>query len=109
MDCSYLSFSCMRSVSPPPSVLVNTKLEHNPAGRTASLSFIWTAACGDDTLVGHSVPKINVYECMVKLSRRRLQWPRGLWHELSSLPRTLGSWVRIPLKAWMSVAFILCV
>jgi hypothetical protein len=37
-------------------------------------------------------------------------WPRGLGHELSSLARTLGSWVRIPLKAWMSVyAFILCV
>jgi hypothetical protein len=31
------------------------------------------------------------------------KWPRGLRHELSSLARTLGSWVRIPLKAWMSV------
>jgi hypothetical protein len=30
-------------------------------------------------------------------------------HELSSLARTLGSWVRIPLKVWMSVyAFNLC-
>jgi hypothetical protein len=36
----------------------------------------------------------------------RSQWPRGLRHELSSLARTLGSWVRIPLKARMSV---LCV
>jgi hypothetical protein len=37
------------------------------------------------------------------------QWPRGLRHELSSLAWTLGSWVWIPLKAWMSVlcAFIL--
>jgi hypothetical protein len=34
-------------------------------------------------------------------------WPRGLRHELSSLARTLGSWVGIQLKAWMSV-FILC-
>jgi hypothetical protein len=33
----------------------------------------------------------------------RSQWPRGLGHELSSLTRTLGSWVRILLKAWMSV------
>jgi hypothetical protein len=33
----------------------------------------------------------------------RSQWPRGLKHELSSLARTLGSWVRIPLEAWMSV------
>jgi hypothetical protein len=33
----------------------------------------------------------------------------GLRHELSLLARTLGSWVRIPLKAWMYVcAFILC-
>jgi hypothetical protein len=33
----------------------------------------------------------------------RPQWPRGLRHELSSLARKLGSWVRIPLKAWMPV------
>jgi hypothetical protein len=33
----------------------------------------------------------------------RSQWPRGLAHELSSLARTLRSWVRIPLKAWMSL------
>jgi hypothetical protein len=32
--------------------------------------------------------------------------PRGLRHEMSSLARTLGSWVLIPLKAWM-FAFIL--
>jgi hypothetical protein len=31
----------------------------------------------------------------------RSQWLRGLRHKLSSLARTLGSWVRIPLKAWM--------
>jgi hypothetical protein len=35
----------------------------------------------------------------------RSQWPRGLRHELCSLARSLGSWVRIPLKAWMSVCF----
>jgi hypothetical protein len=35
---------------------------------------------------------------------RRSQWLlRGLKHGLSSLTLTLGSWVRIPLKAWMSV------
>jgi hypothetical protein len=34
---------------------------------------------------------------------RRSQWQRGLRHELASLAQTLGSWVRIPLKAWMSV------
>jgi hypothetical protein len=42
--------------------------------------------------------------------KSRSQWPRGLRHELSSLAPTLGSWIRIPLNAWMSVcAFILCV
>jgi hypothetical protein len=34
---------------------------------------------------------------------RRLEWPRSLRHELSSSAQTLGSWVRIPLEAWMSV------
>jgi hypothetical protein len=36
---------------------------------------------------------------------------RGLRHELSSLARILGSWVRIPLKSWMSVCVcvVLCV
>jgi hypothetical protein len=39
---------------------------------------------------------VAVYLC-------RSQWPRSLRHELSSLTRTLGSWVRMPLKEWMSV------
>jgi hypothetical protein len=33
----------------------------------------------------------------------RPQWPRGLRHELSSLARILGSWVRMPLKSWTCV------
>jgi hypothetical protein len=41
----------------------------------------------------------------------RSQWPRGVRHELFSLTQTLGSWVRIPLKARISVcvysAFVL--
>jgi hypothetical protein len=35
--------------------------------------------------------------------RSRSQWPSGRSYELSSLARTLGSWVRIPLKVWMYV------
>jgi hypothetical protein len=31
----------------------------------------------------------------------RSQWPCDLRHELSSAARTLGSWVWIPLRAWM--------
>jgi hypothetical protein len=38
------------------------------------------------------------------------QWPRGLRHELPSPAQTLGSWVRILLKARMSVRlFSVCV
>jgi hypothetical protein len=33
----------------------------------------------------------------------RSRWSLGLRHEPSSPARTLGSWVRIPLEAWMSV------
>jgi hypothetical protein len=33
----------------------------------------------------------------------RSQWPRDLRYESSSPVRTLGSWVRIPIEAWMSV------
>jgi hypothetical protein len=36
-------------------------------------------------------------------SNSRSQWPRGLRQEPSSPARTLGSWIRIPLEAWMSV------
>jgi hypothetical protein len=37
------------------------------------------------------------------LSVCRSQWPHALRHELSSLARTLGSWVLIPLESWVSV------
>jgi hypothetical protein len=33
----------------------------------------------------------------------RCQWANGLRHELFSPAQTLGSWVPIPLKVWMSV------
>jgi hypothetical protein len=52
----------------------------------------------------------NYLTCIVVL---RPQWPRGLRHELSSPTRALGWWVRIPLKAWMSVCvysvYVVCV
>jgi hypothetical protein len=35
--------------------------------------------------------------------------PRGLRHELSSLARTLGSWVRIPLKGMQVCVRLFCV
>jgi hypothetical protein len=47
---------------------------------------------------------------LTKWTGSRWQWSRGLRHELSSLARTLGSWILIPLKAWMSceLPFCLC-
>jgi hypothetical protein len=48
----------------------------------------------------------------VNMHYGRSQWPRGLSHELSSLARTLESWVRIPLEARKSVLlrlFCVCV
>jgi hypothetical protein len=36
------------------------------------------------------------------------QWPTGLTHVLSSAARTLGSWIRVPLEAWMCVRVFLC-
>jgi hypothetical protein len=40
----------------------------------------------------------------------RSQWTHGVRHELSSSARTLGSWVRIPLEAWVSVCvYSVCV
>jgi hypothetical protein len=39
----------------------------------------------------------------------RSQWPQGLRHEPSSPTQTLGSWVRIPLGAWMYIYAFICV
>jgi hypothetical protein len=37
------------------------------------------------------------------------QWSSGLRYILSSAARTVGSWVRIPLEAWMCPRFsVLC-
>jgi hypothetical protein len=38
-----------------------------------------------------------------KVPQGRSHWPRGLRHEQTSPDRTLGSWVRIPLNASLSV------
>jgi hypothetical protein len=55
----------------------------------------------------------TLYE-MLEASRIYLEWydyPRCRRHEPSSSARTVWSWIRIPLEAWMSVlcAFTLCV
>jgi hypothetical protein len=41
--------------------------------------------------------------CFTNANQRRSHWPRGQRHAWSSLARTLGSWIRIALKAYMSV------
>jgi hypothetical protein len=46
----------------------------------------------------------------IKKFTSKSKWPRGLRHELSSPARTMGSGVRIPLKAWMFVCvYSVCV
>jgi hypothetical protein len=52
---------------------------------------------------GKIVFMVAIYDS-VHVSPRRSQWRRRLRHEPSSPAQTLGSWVRIPLEAWMSVS-----
>jgi hypothetical protein len=65
-------------------------------------------ACNRDIFYFISVYGTRLEMCGVSIDVNdvelcRSQWSRGLMHELSSLARKLGSWVRIPVKAWMSV------
>jgi hypothetical protein len=70
-------------------------------------------------LIKHNATKYRGFEVWIHLllvlistpyADGRSQRPRCLKHEMSSPARTLGSWVRIPLKAWMSVCvYSLCV
>jgi hypothetical protein len=55
-------------------------------------------------MVGRS-PSLSLNDVLDTVYNRtcRWRWPRGLRHELSSPARTLASWVRISLEAWMSV------
>jgi hypothetical protein len=53
-------------------------------------------------------------QMLVTFNICRSQWPRGLRHEMPFPAQTLGSWVRIPLEAWIFVCFysvcvVLCV
>jgi hypothetical protein len=58
---------------------------------------------GTSKLFQASNCELIMYLSVIKNFRRRPQWPRGLRHELSSTAQTLGSCVRIPLGACMSV------
>jgi DNA-binding transcriptional regulator of glucitol operon len=44
---------------------------------------------------------LGLYSLCLQIGRS--QWSRDLRHEMSAFARTLGSLVRIPLKAWMCV------
>jgi hypothetical protein len=57
-----------------------------------------------DLLVISTVLSIDFY--IINKTEGRPQWPRGLRYEMSPPAQTLGSWIRIPLEAWMS-SFIL--
>jgi hypothetical protein len=51
----------------------------------------------------HFIQILSIKPPLILENECRSQWPRGLRHELTSPAQTLGSWVRIPLQAWMSV------
>jgi hypothetical protein len=70
---------------------ITRRFVYSTAGQISS-SFV-------PSLFAVSVSYISGYSCC------RSQWLRSLRHEPSSPARTLGSWVRIPLKAWISVCF----
>jgi hypothetical protein len=48
--------------------------------------------------------QILIYFCICICTVDWSQWPHGQRHEPASPHRTLGSWVRNPLKAWASVS-----
>jgi hypothetical protein len=94
-------------------------------GHVLLLDFLWEGNVGVTGLSPgfNMATSASAYGLHVRMSREfrlcsvfiifttsRPQWPSDLRHELSSLARTLGSWVPIPLKAWMSVCvYSVCV
>jgi hypothetical protein len=77
-------------------------------------SFENQLACWRSLAVLHYIKYQNfpltVYFQPVGSNSCRSWWPRCLRHEPSSPARTLRSWVRIPLKAWMLVCvYFVCV
>jgi hypothetical protein len=77
-----------------------------------SLVFRLLFATGRNTFISAVLDLYLVIKCSLSLEREYnigkvtvslSQWPPGLRREISSLTRKLGSWVWIPLKAWMSV------
>jgi hypothetical protein len=67
----------------------------NPVQNLASDHLRW-GFCDLLLLLSLGIFQVSTLKC-------RSQWAHWLRHELSSLARMLGSWVRIPLKVWMSV------
>jgi hypothetical protein len=63
---------------------------------------IFLIYCEDHTKHMNTFSGVNAELCLLK-QVAPITGARGLRHELSSLALTLGSWVRIPLEAWMSV------
>jgi hypothetical protein len=121
--------SCFHTTHPHPPVLSNHipshPLIHNPVA-SSPLPTLWRWRqyiptkqwYPPPTLYTVSKPRsqfihvhISLYSEIVMALRelvtirwlRRSRWPRGLRHELASPAHTLGSWVRIPVKAQMSM------
>jgi hypothetical protein len=66
----------------------------------------WSLSTKTTLTLPYSKPPTDVGISFKLNSRIRWsQWPRRLRHEISSLAKTLGSWVWIPLEARMSAFF----
>jgi hypothetical protein len=78
--------------------LILPGLELRPLGRPVRSQSLYRLRYPGSYLYQSTIHILSLEES----TKSRSQWPRGLRHEPSSPAQTLGSWVRIPLEAWMS-------
>jgi hypothetical protein len=62
-----------------------------------SWRFVWVTA--NNLSTAQVILHCRIIELLWMMNQS--QWPRSLRYEMSSLVRTRGSWVQIPLKAWI--------
>jgi hypothetical protein len=101
-------------------------LHSNPQATAASFLILYSSSFANiklfDALQYDLLPmllnkvhinKSKLFLCLIikhhTMKKCRPQRPRGLRHEINSPVRTLGSWVWIPIGAWISVCVFVCV
>jgi hypothetical protein len=87
--------------------------------RLICFSLLWPlynmgrASVSFDSSTGYALASERLYASLIYFRRfercvGQTQWQCGLRHELILLGRTLGSWVRIPLRAWLFSVCVVC-